>query len=122
MITHYYHQHHCYHYYPSVQRQSSISTLSCIKPRQRRGGIKKRAGAQEKTNKEMHDGFYFHHAVLLLLFLSMNNLCPEAVHPRGPAEGGPIIIIIIIMHLITIASDGVTKTRSYYYLCVYFYP
>ena len=69
----------------------------------------------------MHDGFYFHHAVLLLLFLSMNNLCPEAVHPRGPAEGGAIIIIIIIMHLITIASDGVTKPRSYYYLSYYFY-
>ena len=51
----------------------------------------------------------------------MNNLCPEAVHPRGPAEWGPIIIIIIIMHLITIASDGVTKTRSYYYLSYYFY-
>ena len=96
MITHYYHQHHCYHYYPSVQRQSSISTLSCIKPRQRRGGIKKRAGAQEKTNKEMHDGFYFHHAVLLLLFLSMNNLCPEAVHPRGPAEGGPLSLSLLL--------------------------
>ena len=87
MITHDYHQHHSYHYYPSVQRQSSISTLSCIQPRQRRGDIKKRAGAQEKKNKEMHDGSYCYFAVLSLLFLSMNKVCPEAVHPRGPAEG-----------------------------------
>ena len=25
--------------------------------------------------------------VLMSLLLSMNNLCPEAVNPRGPAEG-----------------------------------
>ena len=32
---------------------------------------------------------------VMLMFIIVNNLCPEAVHPRGPVERGALALVCV---------------------------
>ena len=53
---------------------------------------------------------------VMLMFIIVNNLCPDAVHPRGPTEWGYVIIImhcLVLMLSFFFALRSQARTVSY---------